>query len=163
MGQRLADVRWNTFVIPQPAAGAELVFVNDANVARLIISLAFDFTTSAVVANRAPSLKASSPDGVFYTCVAGVVQAASVTVEYGAFVGGTRNGSAGGNVCIGLPGFGLPLFPGWTLLTGTDNLDVGDQFTAARVLALEYETGPIYAGVPIPPFYVPEYDPSYAG
>lgn len=161
MGERIADVAWNTLVVPQPAAGGELLFTNDGAKTRLIISLAFDFTTSAVVGNRAISLRGGSSDGAFFTCVAGVVQAASATVEYGAFVGGTRNGSAGGNTCIGLPSFGLPLFPGWTLFTSTDNLDVGDQFTRAVVLALEYETGPIFAGVPVPPFYVPQFDPAY--
>lgn len=161
MGERLADIRWRSRQIPQPAAGAELTFTCPGEVNLLVVSLAFSMTTDATVANRATSLVLDVEGFTVFQSVAGVVLAASLTQKIGAFAGATRNGSAGGNTLIGLPIPGLVMRPGWVLRTQTDNLAVGDQYTAAGFLMVEYETGPFASAVPMPPFYVEQLDPAY--
>jgi hypothetical protein len=163
VGSRLADVRYKARTIPQPAAGAEVSFTCPGEVRLLVMSLAFRLVTSAIVANRATSLYMDAEGITVFTSVAGVVQAASADVELGAFAGSVRNGSAGGNALIGLPTYGLPMYPGWVLRTATDNIDPADQYSAVGLLAIEYETGPFASGEPIPPFYVGALDPAYAG
>jgi hypothetical protein len=163
MGQRLADIRHRVVPIPSPAAGAQLDVPTPAEVFWLIRHLTFQLATSAVVANRQVVLTADDGVASFWFSPVNNTQAASLTVRY-VFYPGSQKGSLQANIDAGFwPIDGLIMAPASHLRTAIVALDAGDQIQGVALQVVEFETGPIGAAVPMPPFYVQQLDPLYAG
>lgn len=128
-------------VFPNPAAGAEISITPSGLGFWRILSLVFTLTTSAVVANRAPSLAASDGTSRYWRSGAVAVLAASLAGDWSAFPGSTAAGSANGVTHLAFPEGGLLLPPGYRLTTVTAGIDVADQYSAVAALVEELLTG----------------------
>jgi hypothetical protein len=132
-----------TFVKPvtNPAPGAEISITPTGMGFWRILSFLFTFATSAVVANRFPSVLAT--DGTTRYWRSGTVAslAASQSADWAGFPGVGAGGSANGVVYLAWPNGGLILPPGFRLATLTTGLDAGDQYSGIAMLIEELLTG----------------------
>lgn len=146
--------RYRTVAIPNPAAGAELVIGMTGIGSWLILSVAFDLTTSAVAGNRLVDFLASDGTTSWFRAQAAAVQAASLPVHYSAFAGSSGAPAAGNTITLSFPGDGLFLEAGSTLRTSTQNIDAGDQYSAIGLRVIEFPTGPDFLMLPLPDYYI---------
>jgi hypothetical protein len=150
VGDRVSgSVPWRRFyktvTVPNPAAGADWSLTVPASEVWSLVTITATLTTSAAVANRAPSLVVSDGNVRYARMPAIQTQAASL-------VGITTWGPYGQSGLTGLIARGIlpvaALGPGETIGTLTDLIDVGDQWSAifVRVLATISQAGPIQLG-----------------
>lgn len=132
-----------------PAAGAEFTLRAPGQGIWRVMSLAFTFTASAVVANRRVALLADDQTDVWFAAESTVDIAATQAVRFGAYPGAAAAGLAATLVNIPLPPQGLILQPGHRLRSSTSLIDVGDQFSAVRAQIQEYPQGPDLEWLPI--------------
>lgn len=105
---------------------------NNSNVK--LESIVTSLTTSAVVANRSPTLIVTGPDNLTLSIdVTETAQVASTTVNYSFRPGNINYGAsaAPGVVASSCPGFWLP--PGSTVQVNTLGKDAGDAWQSAIV------------------------------
>lgn len=121
-------------LIPQPAAGAVAKLAIDSRWDVRILAAVSTLTTSAVVANRFPTLRVKDPEGnTWYGVVASpAVAAGAANVEVW-FDAETLHGGPDGTALVagGTPSMWIP--GGWAVELGAVNLDVGDQIGATRL------------------------------
>jgi hypothetical protein len=128
--------------VADPAAGAEFALTAPGNGLWRVLSVGFRLVTSAVVANRTAALVADDGTDIFFRTNASLQQAASLTVDYGAFAGASSGGFAGVAGLSPLIQDGVWLQPGWRLRTVTGAIDATDQYSRIVALVEEYPTGP---------------------
>lgn len=135
---------------PSPAAGADWTYTNVEEGNLRIWYMRAQFVTSAVVASRGNGLNVGDGTDNYYTVRASNTQAANITAVYSGAIG--DNGAAATTVRIGwsMPGPGLYLPRGWSLVGSTNNIDAGDQWSAIRLWAEVLPDGPDSAFLPDP-------------
>jgi len=163
MGTRVSDVRHRVIQVPSPAAGANLAIPVPGEFYWVVRHFTFQLVTSAVVAARQVVVTADDGLSLFFASPVNNTQAATATVRYVAFPGSQKGSLQAGIDAFFWPIDSLILPPGSHLNTAISLIDVGDQISSVVLFVTEYETGPFAAAVPIPPFYVPQLDPAYAG
>jgi hypothetical protein len=131
-----------TVILPNPAVATDLAIVAPGNGLWRVISVVFRLVTDANAANRFVQLTADDGSNVWWQAAAPEVQAASTTIDHGAYVGATTSTLVVGVAAIALPADGLWLEPGWALRSVTDNVQAGDQFSAVTALVEEFPSGP---------------------
>lgn len=134
--------------IPNPAVGAELNITPDGQGGWRVVYFAFSLTTSAVVAARTPSIRASDGTVRTFEDIFNAAQAAASTVRYVSYPGCTPHGVIGGLATCGMPDEGIILGQGWSLASLTTNIDPGDQFSNVSLIVEELATGPDYVVIP---------------
>lgn len=128
--------------LANPAAGAEFILRAPGQGVWRVISVAFLFTASVVVANRRIALLADDQTDIWFAAESTVDVAASAAVRFGAYAGAASVGLTAVLVNLPLPTDGLILQPGHRLRTSTANIDVGDQYSQIRAQVQEFPQGP---------------------
>lgn len=128
--------------LPNPIAGSDWAITAPGHGIWRVTALSALFTASAAVANRIPTLRLSTSDGVVATAPGGAAITAGLATTLSFFPGTAPSGAAGGPQLWAAPNDGWILLPGWTLSPLTAGIDVGDQWSAIRFALTEYPTGP---------------------
>jgi hypothetical protein len=114
--------------IANPAAGAEFIWTTPPNIRTRLIGVFATFVTSAVVANRLPTLSIDNGANVMYIAPAPAVQVASTGIRYSWGSGVSSVAPVGGNATISLPA--LMFVPvGGHVRSATNQIDPGDQWS----------------------------------
>lgn len=121
-------------LVANPAAGADWSQSVPAGHLWQLLGVTATLTTSAAVANRAVALVLGDGTNPFLTIPAPAVQAASLAGVY-SWAGEGGGYAVGVRQLAPLPGLTLP--PAWTLGSSTLLVDVGDQWSAVRLLLLD--------------------------
>lgn len=124
--------------VASPTAGNEIIAKVPGGVMWEILHFRALLTTSAVVATRLPKLAYRDPDLVTrVTYPSAVSQAASLVnnFDWDAGIGATVSATGIANPLSTPP---IPLPSGWTVITATGLLDVGDQWSAVSLLVREW-------------------------
>lgn len=125
-------------IVANPGAGAELLVPVDGGATWELISLRLRFTASAAVANRHPSLLITDPDdNEFLRIDPQIVVAAAGVVDIN-FAAGLGYVQAANPTLFGLPGEPFRIPAGWKIKTSTALLDVGDTYTAVRMIVRDW-------------------------
>lgn len=119
-----------TVIGTDPAAGVEVADNVPAGEIWELISVRFVLVTDATVANREVRLFISDGSNNIFRSGTGVLQVASLTINYFAAAFGFRGAldNAGLELAIPIPP-GLILLPAYVLGTATFNLQAGDDFS----------------------------------
>lgn len=141
-------IRRRIITVANPAAGAELDIPVPGSEEWVIESLAFRFVADANVANRVIALRAVQNAVAHFWTVPNASQAAGSTLDYTAFSGVGASTTSATLATILWPANGLVLRPGQRLQSLTANIQVGDQFSAIRLQAVVFPTGPSIIPVP---------------
>ena len=128
--------------VASPVAGAEWSIAAPGQGLWRVVSAAFRLVTDATVANRTVTLVADDGTDVWFRSVATAQQAASLTVDYGAFAGGSPGGFAGVAGVMPFTQDGLWLQPGWRLRSVTGAIAATDQYSGISLLVEEFPNGP---------------------
>lgn len=113
-----------------PAAGAEVSIVVPGGEVWLVLAMSAQLVTSAVVANRAPSVVLDDGTRVMYRFGSGAAIPASTTTQVTAASDAVSQSSVAGlGVVMALPAAAV-LTAGWRMRTITQLIDVGDQYSA---------------------------------
>jgi hypothetical protein len=121
-----------------PAAGAEWSITVPAGACWEVLHVSATLATSAVVANRQPQLVYRNQDGLSLAIFSSASsQAASLTnaLQWDAGLGAAVNTTAI-EAPISTPA--IPLQAGWTVRSSAAPLDVGDQWSAIRLIVIEW-------------------------
>lgn len=125
-----------------PPAGQAVTHVIPSTYAESVLVACATLTTSAVVANRFPTLALLNGDSkVFatYAASSAIVASSAVTITWS--VGPNVAGGAGGAApAVPLPDLILP--PGLRVQLGAVNLDVGDALSGVYMMLAHFPTGP---------------------
>lgn len=120
--------------VASPVAGADWSQSVPAGHLWTLLAVTATLTTSAAVANRAPALVLGDGANPYLTIPAPAVQAASLAGTFGWAVGVTP-AALGVRQVGSIPELTLPA--AWTIAVSTLLLDVGDTWTAVRLLLLD--------------------------
>lgn len=124
-------------ITANPAAGTELSHTVPSDVAWLVVGAYIGLTTNATAANRRLSLVFDDGTTNFARLPIGVTQAANLTYTYSFAPGLPRASAVESNVVVSpLPDFMLP--SGYRIRTLTENIQSGDDFTAAALYVVEF-------------------------
>lgn len=128
-------------VLPNPAAGAEWSTVVPAGVVWELLTARVQLTTSAVVANRSPRIRAQDPDGLNTVEYGGATTAAAAQVN--TYNWSSGYGATNTNISLHAPLSSppAPIFGGWTVKSITGNIDAGDQYATPILLVREWSPG----------------------
>lgn len=118
-----------------PAAGAEISHTVPAGKIWRLLSARYELVTDATVSNRRTSLVIDDGATVIHRHVSNQVQAASLTYEYDWGVGRIEAAVRSGHVGDPLVPLNLPA--GYRIRTITENLQAGDDYSAAFLLVEE--------------------------
>jgi len=132
-------VGWQELLyVPKPAAGAQWSHVADGRYLTRVTAVRFQFTASAVVANRFIELQLKDTNGVIVTEVpAGQNIAASTAAQ----ISLTPNcPQLADGAAFGVPGYlpDLMIPAGWSWSTSTSAMDAGDQFDQIILLVQRF-------------------------
>lgn len=125
---------WRTRAVSQPSAGSDWFLRAPGNAWLRVVSLVATLVTDATVMDRRVRLVAGDRSNRWWGAISSVAQAASATVEYGAYEGADTGGSATLALTLPLPTGGLLLRPGHQLESVTLNLQAGDQWSLVNAL-----------------------------
>lgn len=128
--------------VAQPAVGTEFTLTAPGGEYWRVVSLRFTLVTSAAVANRTPRLRVSDGTDVYASHGPVAVQAAGVTLAYSAHEGSAVRAAIGGEAGLSWPTRGHLLQPGHRIVSSTDLIDVGDQYSAIVALVQSFPAGP---------------------
>jgi hypothetical protein len=128
-------------VLP-PAAGAEFSVTAPGQGTWRVVALSAVLTASAAVANRLPALTWNTSDGMVASSPATAAVTAALSTRFSALAGAIGAGVAAGPQLWATPTDGFVLLPGHSLASVTAGLDAADQWSAIRLLVVEYPTGP---------------------
>lgn len=134
--------------LANPAAGAEFTITGPGKGLWRVISVAFRLVTDATVAARVPILTGDDGTTVWLKTADNTSQAASLTVDYGAFAGAAAGSVAGVYTHFPLGDNGVILYPGWRLRSTTSALQAGDQYSNIGFLVEEFPNGPSMEWLP---------------
>lgn len=137
----VAPVVYDVVRLPNPALGADPIFTVPGNQVWQVLALTGVLVTSAVVANRRPSVIVDDQTTTLTQVASGIVTAASLTTRY-SFTGGydLETGAAGAAVSDPfLADVAIPA--GYRLRFSTFALDVNDQWSAVTAWIRRISTG----------------------
>lgn len=141
-GVRLRETIPRVIRVAAPAPGADFDIPVQSGAMWFVESIVATLTTSAVVANRAPSIRID--DGSTTFCVIGGIgsQAASTS-----FIWSWMRNFGKSDFSLGLSGLNqafpsIPLFSGFHIRSSTISLDAGDQWSGIVIYVLEVEERP---------------------
>lgn len=121
-----------------PAAGAEISFTVPDNRVIKLLGVGFTLVAAAAAASRRVHLQITFPGGGLLDFFSNVDQIISETKNYTcAAVPGLLAQSAGSSIIIPIPD-GLLLTQGAIISTDTDNINAGDNFSAASIECIQY-------------------------
>lgn len=140
--------------VPNPAAGADWRFTSDGQGNRRIIAYRAILTASAAVANRIPAFVLSDGQDDFATIPTTQAITAAQAAIFSAINGSGLVTQAGGPILVPSPTDGWLLLPGWSLRTVTAAIDVADQWSAIKLLVVEYPIGPTTRETPDVPSFL---------
>ena len=125
--------------VTSPAAGAEWTQNVQSGAVWYVQAITQKVVTSAVVANRVPTITYTDGTTIFARLPPANNQAASLTNRYGYYLGyGVALSISGiGGVSSPLPN--IPLLSGMSISSLTVNLDVGDQISEVNLYVIEVE------------------------
>lgn len=138
---------WRTRLAEVPNPGAEWELRAPGNAWWRVVSLVATLVTDATVANRRVRLVAGDGTNRWYAAIASADQAATATVEYGAFDGADSGGLATAGLTVPLPNGGLLLRPGHRLQSVTVNIQAGDQWSGINALIDEIPSDDPYVSL----------------
>lgn len=145
--------RYNYVPIADPAAGTNYVIKNTGVGDWLIVSMAFLFTTSAVVAQRIVEFNVDNGGNPYMRFGNSQGAPAGIAFHYTGFCGSNSIAANGRYTPMDFPQQGVLLPYGWTLRTSIQNLDVGDQLSQLVMQVLELPTGPEVGYMVTPPLF----------
>lgn len=163
MAGRLADIRFRVVRVGDPAAGDEWSTGPDGSFTWMVMSAVWRLVTDATVANRVAGIEVTDQTTVWFRSAAGTNQAASTTTDYTAFGGAGFQAANGAIQHVPVPARGLVVPRGNLVRSVTQAIVAGDQISAVALHVIEYETGRIAPGLPIPEPYVEAFDPTFVG
>jgi hypothetical protein len=135
--------------VAAPAVGQEFVLRPTGQGGILVQSITFTLTTSAVVANRIPTLVLSDGTDTILRFQAPTALAASLVATWQAYDGAFPNAGAAGITTLGWPNQGLWIPQGYSLTSVTVGLDgAGDQYSGIIAFVQEFTSGPDYTAQP---------------
>jgi hypothetical protein len=124
-----------------PAAGAEIAETVPTGARWEFLSLFTTFVTDANAANRFPTLTLDDGTNVYFRQGSGVVQTATVTIRRNWMQAvNLTTADNSNNLAITLPR-GLHLRAAHVIRTVTNNIQVGDQYSAPQMLVREWIEG----------------------
>lgn len=128
--------------VTNPSAGAEWLATVPGGAVWIVQNIFYTLVSSAVVATRVSNLRWTDGSMEIGRLSCSVTQPASNTLKYTWWksLGSVNTAGGGGFASISLPK--VYMFPGWTVGTITSAIDVGDQYSAVSVYALEVEERP---------------------
>lgn len=132
-------------LVPNPGAGNEITAKVPGGATWEVLGLRFTFAASAVVANRRPNMRILDGQGnvVYHFDANGVIAAgASNGVGYYAGLGTVE---AVSQLLQPLPSPPAIALPGWSVVTNTVALDVGDTFTGVVLVMREWNASEVLA------------------
>lgn len=138
------SLAWTEIVRPgQPSAGAAFTRRVDGRAYEQVVSVRATVTTSAVVANRVPTVEFADGDGTVFASFrsATVIAAGTTDTVQWAYTGdheATGDNAAGFDP---LPGILLP--SGYRINVTLSNLDAADQISDLALMILFRPTGPM--------------------
>lgn len=139
--ERLLEMQLQrTILVPTPSVGAEWSTTVPAGVTWEVLAFRHTLTTSAVVANRIPTIRVRDQDGntlMRFAPPAVVTANVGTPMTYAAGIGGDRPLSE--NVSLFPPPF-VTLSSGYTIGSLTSALDVGDAYSAIVVTVREWSS-----------------------
>jgi len=143
-------------VVSAPTPGAEFsIAIGGSNLsvpglgAYRILSLTFQFVSSATVATRSFALVMDDQTTTYLQVGAPGSQAASLTEQYAAFEGSTGGGANGPVNHFAWPTPAAVLYPGHRLRSVTTNIQIGDQYSNIAMLVEELPSGRYFQTQPI--------------
>lgn len=128
--EHVCDIRRRTVLVAAPAAGADWSVRVPVAEAWMVRGLTATLVTSAVVANRAPRLEVADEQDVISRFQPGRAPAASQTTRWGLVIGGPSSANTSSTIGTWGGPTELLIHPGRILQVVTENLDVGDQWSA---------------------------------
>lgn len=135
-----------------PAAGAEFSLTPSGAGGLLIRSMVFTMTADANVASRAVHLTVTNGSRRWYASRANSVQTAGQSFIYAAYEGCSAGATGATVIALDFPANGLWVPRGHTLATLTSNMQVGDQYSAIGLYAIEFPSGPEWELWPTYPY-----------
>lgn len=139
LGELGFQVGWQQPIyVPNPGAGAQWKHTVDGRYFERVVAVSFSFATSAVVANRFPTVQLTDTNGVTITSVlAGNSVAANSFLGVFLALDGPSYASGGSGSTFGfLPDLLIP--PGWSWGSATFGMDPGDAFTGVTLLVQQF-------------------------
>lgn len=149
MSQPFEMVRRYLMVVPTPAAGANFTVSPNRVGDWLVHQVVFTLATSAVVANRSVTLRATDGNNPYFLTTSATTQAASLSQQFSAYEGSGGSAGAAPTFTIGWPTRGLYLPQGHSLQSVIGNIDVTDQLSAIALWVSEFPTGPDTSWSPV--------------
>lgn len=128
--------------LPNPGAGLDWAITAPGHGIWRVSALSALFTASVAVANRIPTLRVVTSDGVVAAAPAGAAITAGLSVTLSSFPGAGPTGAAAGPQLWATSDEGWLLLPGWSLSPLTAGIDVADQWSNISFALTEYPTGP---------------------
>ncbi len=147
---------WRVQNVPQPAAGAELVITPVNAAGWLVQSMRIQFVADANVAARAFAFNFTDGTTIWGGVNANSSAAAGQTRTLYASRGNSAAiaGTTRGSIDWPTPGVWLP--QGYSIVSVTENLQVGDQYSQIALSVIEYPSGEGLVMWPFPPSYLEE-------
>lgn len=136
------------FIVANPAPGADWTFLPPGQATYRIMSLRAVLTASAAVANRLTTLSITDGETTWAFMPGATAITAGLTVAVETYPGAAQHGSLAAGLVLASPTDGWILRPNWRIVAATTAIDVGDQWSAIRVQAMEYPTGPLTRHTP---------------
>lgn len=140
--------------VPTPAVGQEWSIACPGEAIWRVLMLRFRFVTSAVVDNRIVSLRVDDTTDAFLQLPSSNVETANSDQQYSSFPGAQAASLVATAWILPMPTDGIVLLPGFRLRSETRLIDVGDQYSAIRMLVEQYPTGPQKRATPTVPSFV---------
>jgi len=147
---------WRVQQIPQPAAGAEFTITPVNAAGWLVRTLRVRFVADANVANRQLRLNFTNGTNIWGTVNGGNVAAAGATLVSHAHPGQNFATAATGKGPIDWPVDGVWLPQGHSIVSDTENIQAGDQYSQIVISVIEYPSGSGLVMWPFPPAYTEE-------
>lgn len=144
MSDRTQQIHRRALAGTTPAVGVGFAITPNTVGHWRILSMAFTFTTSAVVANRRVRLAMTDGTVTTWRASAFADQAATLAVVHELYPLAVAGAVNDGLTLIPTPPDGLWLPKGWTLNVTAGAIDIGDQFSAISLDIQEMPDGPDY-------------------
>lgn len=128
-------------LVPAPLVGADFTFTLPAGGTYELLAVYWTFVTSAVVANRGPTVSLQDADSNFLARFgngAAIVASSTARVSFTAGLGAPIGG---GSYAAGLPVPPYVLQAGDKIASQTSSIDVGDQISAIIVTVRDWSPG----------------------
>jgi len=147
---------WRVQQIPQPVVGAELV-ISPVNAAGwLIRTMRLQLVADVNVATRAVAFNFTNGTNIWGGVNAAGTVVASATRTFTASCGNSNAVTGTTRGAIDWPTEGIWLPQGHSIVSVTENIQVGDQYSQIVISVIEYPAGSGLVMWPFPPSYTEE-------